>query len=80
MQATGVEREWNGTYDVKTFKGKDYWSIEAKIPLSELKAEGKSGKTWALNFRRKQKRLNSAADWLVPTGYDPKDYGVLLMK
>jgi len=79
-KAIAVEREWNGTYDVETFRGKDYWSIEVKIPLSELNTEGEAGKAWAINFRRKQKRLNSAADWQVPISYDPKDYGVLLMK
>lgn len=79
-RAIAVEREWNGTYEAKTIKGKDYWNIEVKIPLSELDAERESGKAWAINFRRKQKRLNSTADWQVPISYNPQDYGILLMK
>ncbi len=79
-RAIAADREWDGIYETYTFKGKNYWSIEVKIPLSELDAEGGYGKAWAINFRRKQKRLNSAADWLVPISYHPEDYGILLMK
>jgi predicted phosphodiesterase len=75
-----TERDWNGTYDVKTFRGDDYWSIEARIPLDQLDTENQSGKKWSLNFRRKQKRLDTSADWLVPISYDPKDYGILVLK
>jgi predicted phosphodiesterase len=75
-----ANRDWNGTYEVETSKGENYWSIEARIPLSQLDTENQLGKKWALNFRRKQKRLNTSADWLVPINYDPKDYGVLEMK
>ena len=75
-----TDRDWNGSYDVKTFRGDDYWSIEARIPLDQLDTENQAGKKWALNFRRKQKRLDSAADWLVPIGYDPKDFGVLVLR
>jgi hypothetical protein len=78
--AVDVDRKWNGTYDVKTFKGKDYWSIEARIPLDQLDTKAESGKTWQLNFRRKQKRLNTAADWMVPLDYNPKGYGMLVMR
>ncbi|TET44888.1 hypothetical protein E3J62_09115, partial [candidate division TA06 bacterium] len=75
-----VERDWNGTYEVKTFKGEDHWSIEARIPLDQLGAEAKRGKIWGTNFRRKQKRLNTSADWLVPINYDPETYGFLMMR
>ena len=75
-----AERDWNGTYEVKTFRGDDYWSIEAKISLDQLDTENQAGKKWALNFRRKQKRLDTAADWLVPISYDPIEFGVLVLK
>jgi predicted phosphodiesterase len=75
-----VDRKWNGTYEVKTLKGDDYWSIEARIPLDQLDTKGESGKTWQLNFRRKQKRLNTAADWMIPLDYNPKGYGMLVLK
>jgi predicted phosphodiesterase len=78
--ATRVDREWNGTYETATSRGADYWSIEVRIPVEQLGATVAYGDTWALNFRRRQKRLNTTADWQVPLGYDPKDYGVLLMQ
>ena len=75
-----ADRAWNGTYEVKTFQGKNFWSIEARIPFEQLAGNGKSGQQWAMNFRRKQKRFNSAADWQVPISYDPKAFGFLIMK
>jgi hypothetical protein len=78
--ATKADPKWDGKYKVKTRRGKDYWSIEAKIQLAGLGAHGKAGQAWAVNFRRKQKRLDTAADWQVPTGYDPRDYGELVFK
>ena len=78
--AVGVEREWNGTYEVKTYRGAGHWSIEVKIPVDQLGAEARRGKIWGINFRRKQKRLDTSADWLVPIGYDPERYGFLMMK
>jgi hypothetical protein len=72
--------DWNGTYEVKTAHASDRWTIEARIPLEQLGTKGSFEKVWALNFRRKQRRLNTAADWQVPIGYDPKEYGVLVMR
>jgi hypothetical protein len=79
-RAAGVDREWNGTYEVATSKGDDYWSIEVRIPVEQFGVTAAYGDKWALNFRRKQRRLNTAADWQVPISYDPDDYGVLLMQ
>jgi predicted phosphodiesterase len=78
--SAGADPKWNGRYEVKTSRGADFWSIEARIPMKELGAKPKTGDAWALNFRRKQKRLNSSADWQVPTGYDPVAYGILQLK
>ena len=78
--AADTDPAWDGKYKVRTHRGKDYWSVEAKIPLEQLGVRGKSGREWAVNFRRKQKRLATAADWQVPTGYDPRDYGRLVFK
>jgi predicted phosphodiesterase len=75
-----VDRAWNGNYEVKTYQGNDYWSIEARIPFEQLSAKGKSGEKWGINFRRKQKRFNSAADWQVPISYDPKTLGFIILK
>jgi len=103
-----ADRAWNGTYEVKTIRGKDFWTVEARIPLSQfgigvrrgrqledgarlpsyvlehLRQIGGlgpwSGRRMGLEFRRKQKRLNCAADWQVPLDYNPATYGVMLLK
>ena len=73
-----VDRNWNGSYEVKTTRGVDGWSIEARIPLAELGAVGTPG-PWGLNFRRKQPRLGNA-DWQLPISYDPGTYGYLTLE
>ena len=75
-----ADRGWNGTYDVAVKKGSDRWVFEARIPLDQLDTAGEYQKTWAVNFRRKQKRLETSADWQIPIGYDPMDYGYLVME
>lgn len=75
-----AEQDWNGQYDVKTTKGSNFWSIEARIPLDQLGVTAQTGQEWKLNFRRKQKRSASSADWQVPISYDPRTFGALKMK
>jgi len=71
---------WNGTYEVKTSKEAKEWTLEAAIPLAQLGTSAKPGASWRLNFRRKQKRLNTSGDWQVPISYDPRSFGWLIMK
>ena len=75
-----VDREWDGVYDVAVARDRDRWVFEARIPLDQLETEGLYEKTWAVNFRRKQTRLETSADWQVPVAYDPIDYGYLIMQ
>lgn len=72
-----VKREWDGEYEVATQIGDDFWSIEVKISFSVLKTKPEKGDIWQVNFRRKQKRLDSSSDWIVPISYEPKYYGFL---
>lgn len=78
--ATDSDPAWNGTYEARTSRGPDWWAIEVRIPLSEISGQAEAGKQWALNFRRKQRRLGTSADWQVPVGYDPDLYGILEFK
>jgi hypothetical protein len=74
-------KSWNGDYVVKSKKGKDYWNIEARIPLAQLGiSKAESSQSWGLNFLRKQRRLNTSADWQVPIDYDPQTFGELIFK
>lgn len=75
-----ADKAWNGDYEVKAVRGDGYWSVEARVPLAQLGAQGVAGKTFALNFRRKQARLRSAADWQTPISYLPESFGVLELK
>jgi len=79
-QVTALEREWNGEYEIKTARGERYWSFEALIPLSQLNASARAGDEWRVNFRRKQKRLNTSADWQIPIGYEPAKYGLMILQ
>jgi len=71
------DRNWNGKYEVKSSMVEGGWDIEIRIPFSQLKAKPKKGDVWEINFRRKQKRLNSTSDWLYPITYDTKYYGLM---
>jgi hypothetical protein len=71
---------WNGDYKVKTHKGDNFWSIEAVIPAALFGVSLDKGSKWGLNFRRKQKRLEAAADWMTPIEYDPEYMGRLVMQ
>jgi len=75
-----ADRAWNGNYRVMTSEGEDFWIIEAAIPLAQFGVPGNSGDKWGINFRRKQKRLDSAADWQVPIDYNPKSFGIMYME
>lgn len=80
------DRNWDGKYVVKSSRGADYWTVEAAIPLDQFQVTGKSvvagkpGLKWGINFRRKQPRRNSSADWQVPIDYDPKSFGTMTME
>jgi predicted phosphodiesterase len=74
------DRGWNGDYEVKAVMRADFWSVEARIPVDQFGLKIKKDNNWYLNFRRKQKALESAADWQTPIGSDPKTMGVLIIK
>jgi predicted phosphodiesterase len=74
------DRSWNGEYEVKTFHENGYWSVESRIPLKQFGAKLEKGLKWGVNFRRKQKRLDTAGDWQTPIDYNPDTYGILIMK
>ncbi|MDP8238340.1 MAG: metallophosphoesterase [Candidatus Hatepunaea meridiana] len=75
-----TEREWSGKYKMKTFRDDKSWSIEVCIPLKQLGVKVKSDNKWGINFRRKQPRLKTNADWQIPIAFDPATLGVLVFK
>ena len=75
-----ADKNWNVICDVKTSKGNGFWSMEARLPAKQFGAVLKSGDQWRLNFRRKQPRLQSSADWQAPIAQDADTYGVMIIK
>ena len=46
-------RPWNSGAQVKTFRGKDFWSAEVRLPLSAMTETGDFlGDVWGMNFCR----------------------------
>jgi hypothetical protein len=75
-----ADKSWNSICDVKTSKGNGFWSMEARLPIKQFGAALKSGDQWRLNFRRKEPRLRSSADWQAPIDYDAETYGTMTIK
>lgn len=75
----GGDRKWDGVYTIKTGRGKDFWTVEAVIPLDQFGVIGKPGSSWGLNFRRKQPRYGVAGEWQAPMDYNPATFGRLFM-
>ncbi|MBN2226229.1 MAG: metallophosphoesterase [candidate division Zixibacteria bacterium] len=71
------DRSWNTEPEIATDRGVDFWTVEIKIPLTQLQVKTAADSEWGLNFRRKQKRLNHVMNWQSPIDYDPATYGRL---
>ena len=78
----GVVPRW---YDRAVHVGKDYWSVEMKMPMSVLGVEDQptSATQWGFNVRRhRQKPERIQSDWLKMDNYpyEPWRFGVLEFK
>jgi len=73
-----VDMAWTADVDVKTAKGKDNWSVEARLPLAQFGVVAKPGGVWGVNFRRKQPGRKASSDW-QPISYDPHGLGLMLI-
>ncbi|HEU4700797.1 MAG TPA: DUF5916 domain-containing protein, partial [Gemmatimonadales bacterium] len=60
---------WDGVWDAKVQRTDRGWSVEMRIPLSQLRFPKRDVYTWGVNFRRDIARYNENA-WLV---YTPKN-------
>ncbi len=74
-----ADRAWDGQYEVATDRTDDRWSIEVRVPLSEIGAPGGLTSLRA-NFRRKQARTGASADWQIPIDYNPDTFGEITFK
>jgi len=54
---------WNAVWESKTRVTDKGWTVEMRIPFSELRFSEKSGSTWGLNMFRNIRRYNSNNSW-----------------
>ena len=59
-----LNRDWNAVWEVKTAILENGWSAEIRIPLYNLRYDGKSDAVWGLNFLRNIRRKNEASTWV----------------
>lgn len=76
----GGDRSWDGVYTIKTGRGKDFWTVEAVVPLDQFGVIGTAGTTWGLNVRRKQPRYGVAGEWQTPMDYNPASFGRMILQ
>lgn len=60
---------WDGVWEAAARIGTDGWTVEMRIPYSQLRFRQRPSQIWGINFRRDIARLNEA-DFLV---YTPKN-------
>lgn len=70
--------EWNGPWEIKSGREDDAWTLEIRIPKSELMP--RNDERWGFNFRRLQTSSASAAYWTLPFGHSPGNFGIIEFK
>ncbi len=55
---TGMDDSWDGIWEAKTKTEKDGWSVEIRIPFSQLRFNEAKNMVWGINFIRSIKRKN----------------------
>jgi hypothetical protein len=78
--AAVADRAWNGNFEIATTVTAEAWGVEIRIPASQLGGTISPTAEWGINFRRKQWRTGTAADWQIPMGYEPSSLGVLAIR
>jgi len=54
---------WNAVWESKTRMTDKGWTVEMRIPFSELRFSEKTGSTWGVNIFRNIRRYNSNNSW-----------------
>ena len=75
-----VDASWDGEYEITCRTTDEGWRAEVRLPFSAFGVGSGETGVWGLNFRRKQQRTQSQADWQVPIDYNPKSFGELILE
>jgi hypothetical protein len=59
----GMNRDWDGVWDVRSRILEQGWSAEIVIPFKTLRFHEQENQTWGINFRRKIARKNEESLW-----------------
>jgi hypothetical protein len=59
---SGVNKSWDGIWDVRTASRPDGWSVEIRIPFRTLNFNPRLD-TWGINFQRTIRRRNEEIQW-----------------
>jgi len=57
------DANWNAVWESKTRITDKGWTVEMRIPFSELRFSEKTGSTWGMNMFRNIRRYNSNNSW-----------------
>ncbi|MDD5599099.1 MAG: beta-N-acetylglucosaminidase domain-containing protein [Victivallaceae bacterium] len=80
-----LANSWNPDWQVKTFREKDFWSVEIAIPISVFKLKNKQlkGREWGANFCRTNVPKNELGVWKSLNGksfHSPSLWGKIIFK
>jgi hypothetical protein len=68
---TGLNKNWDGVWEVKTRTGDFGWSAEFAIPFRTLRYGRGTDREWGLNLQRSIRRRNERSFWApLPRQYD----------
>ncbi len=59
----GMNKDWDGVWDVRTRITDNGWSAEIVIPFKTLRFKEQDKQTWGVNFRREIARKNEETLW-----------------
>ncbi len=59
------DNSWNGVWEAKTQRTGDGWTVEMRIPFSQLRFNKRPDMTWGINFRRNIARRNEESYYVL---------------
>ncbi|CAN5161372.1 hypothetical protein BH23BAC3_BH23BAC3_27860 [soil metagenome] len=61
---TNGDQKWDAVWEAKTHMGEEAWTVEMRIPLSQLRFDGGNEvQSWDINFRRDLARNDENSYW-----------------
>jgi len=70
--AEDEDYSWNAVWKSRAIRTEEGWSLEIRIPLSQLRFPDKNIQTWKVNFQRQVRRRREMSFW---SPVDPTKYG-----